>query len=157
MSNKDLPDIYQNPAAYAAVLECVPKELRSIAVLFDETLLENWYPGVVDHRYLLLLFNSASLLLSSNNRPEYQVMQPFQLFAHFYDDFDHYWQFEMDSRSTSHVGHFLNALSLFARQEPRKQSRERASYAYIPPVHGTYAEFLASVNKSLNGGRLWGP
>jgi hypothetical protein len=82
MSNKDLPDIYQNPAAYAAVLECVPKELRSIAVLFDETLLENWYPGVVDHRYLLLLFNSASLLLSSNNRPEYQVMQPFQLFAH---------------------------------------------------------------------------
>lgn len=84
-------------------------------------------------------------------------MQPFQLFTHFYDDFDHYWQCEMDSRFTGQIGHFLNALSLFARQQPRKQSRERASYTYMPLVHSTYAEFLASVNKSLNGGGLWGP
>lgn len=84
-------------------------------------------------------------------------MQPFQLFAHFYDDFDHYWQFEMDSRFTGHVGLFLDALSLFARDQPRKQARERASYTYIPRVHGAYPEFLASVNESLKGGGLWGP
>jgi hypothetical protein len=84
-------------------------------------------------------------------------MQPLQLFAHFYADFDHYWQFEMDSRFTGHVGTFLDALSLFARQQPRKQARERASYDYIPRVHGTYSQFSASVNKSLNGGGLWGP
>jgi hypothetical protein len=44
-------NIHKDPAAYAAMLEyCVPEELRSIAILFDETLLESWYPGVVDHR-----------------------------------------------------------------------------------------------------------
>lgn len=58
---KRSPDMYKTRAASAAVLEeCVPKELRSIAVLFDETLLESWYLGIVDHRYVLLLFDSAS-------------------------------------------------------------------------------------------------
>lgn len=43
--------IHQDPTAYAMMLErCVPTELQSIAVLFDETLLESWYPGVGDHR-----------------------------------------------------------------------------------------------------------
>jgi Protein of unknown function (DUF3405) len=84
-------------------------------------------------------------------------MQPLQLFAHSNDDFDHYWQFEMDSRFTGHVGHFLDALSLFTRQEPRKQARERASYTYLPRIYGAYSKFLALVNKSLNGGWLWGP
>lgn len=43
--------IPRGAAAYTAMLNnCVPKELRSMAVLFDETLLESWYPDVVDHR-----------------------------------------------------------------------------------------------------------
>ena len=89
--------------------------------------------------------------------PEMQIMQPLQLFAHFYDGFDHYWQFEMDSRFTGHVGHLLDALSLFAKEQPRKQARERLSYAYMPRIHGTYAEFSAAVNRSLKGGGFWGP
>jgi hypothetical protein len=43
--------IHTDAAAYTAVLEVrVPKEPWSMAVQCDETLLESWYPGVVDHR-----------------------------------------------------------------------------------------------------------
>jgi hypothetical protein len=43
-------DIYRNSATYEAVLKStVPPELRGIAVLFDESLLEKWYPKVGDH------------------------------------------------------------------------------------------------------------
>ena len=43
--------IHHNASAYATILQsCVPPELQSIAVLFDGTLLESWYPGVPDHR-----------------------------------------------------------------------------------------------------------
>jgi Protein of unknown function (DUF3405) len=27
----------------------------------------------------------------------------------------------------------------------------------MPRLHGTYSEFSASVNRSINGGGLWGP
>lgn len=39
-------------ARYQEVLDLLPKELRNIAILFDESLLENWYPGV-EHPYAL--------------------------------------------------------------------------------------------------------
>ena len=49
-------EIHKDPAAYATALKnCVPPELQDIAVLFDKTLLESWYPGVPDHRYVLVL------------------------------------------------------------------------------------------------------
>ena len=49
---KDLSQqIHKDPVAYATLLEeCVPPELQNIAVLFDKTLLESWYPKVLDHR-----------------------------------------------------------------------------------------------------------
>lgn len=80
-----------------------------------------------------------------------------QLFARKFDSFDHYWQLELDSKITGHSGIFLDALSRFGRNEPRKQSVERSSYFYMPQVHGSYSEFSAAINESLNGGGLWGP
>ena len=43
-------DIFKNSAAYRAALETtVPLEFRFMAVLFDESLLEAWYPKVGEH------------------------------------------------------------------------------------------------------------
>ena len=85
-------------------------------------------------------------------------MQPLQLFAHFYPEFDHYWQLEMDSRFTGHVGKMLQGFHDFGNKQPIKQARERASWSHMPRVHGSYEELAAKVNRTLQGGAtVWGP
>ena len=46
--------IFHDPEAYERALEeLVPAELQSIAVLFDQELLESWYPKVPEHSYVV--------------------------------------------------------------------------------------------------------
>lgn len=86
------------------------------------------------------------------------VNQPLQLFALHYPEFDHYWQLELDQRFMGDAGRFLNALSAFARNEPRKQALERATYAFSEEVHGTYLDLTAQVDAANRGRtRAWGP
>lgn len=85
-------------------------------------------------------------------------MQPFQLFGHFYLEFDHFWQFEMDTRFIGHAGKMLKAYHEFGRKQPYKQSRERASWSFIPQIHESYEAFSAGINKALGGSAtVWGP
>lgn len=85
-------------------------------------------------------------------------MQPLQLLAHFFPEFDHFWQFEMDTRFTGHVGKMLEAFDSFSANQPYKQSLERGSWEYIPEVHGTYEEFSHGVDEAMKGGAsVWGP
>jgi Protein of unknown function (DUF3405) len=79
-----------------------------------------------------------------------------QLFAQTFDDFDHYWQLEMDTRLTGDVLNYLEKVSDFARAQPRKQAFERGSFRYIPEVHGRYEDLLAAVNSSVQGRGIWG-
>lgn len=118
----------------------IPPELQSIAVLWDDNLLESWYPLIGEHRTM------------------WQVYQPMQLFALFYPQFDHYWQLELDMRFTGDAGAFLDALSTFARNEPRKQALERATFQHLPTLIGPYSNLAAAVDK-VNGGdaHVWGP
>lgn len=81
-----------------------------------------------------------------------------QLFALHYPEFDHYWQLEMDIRFLGHVGKYLDAVATFARQEPRKQALERATFTFDEAAYGTYTNFTAGVNKANDGKtRAWGP
>ncbi|KAH7325611.1 hypothetical protein B0I35DRAFT_448761 [Stachybotrys elegans] len=136
------PDIYKSKKAYDKVLDTVgiPPELRSITVLWDDTLLKSWYAAVGEHRAM------------------WQVNQPTQLFALFYPEYDHYWQIELDIRFLGDAGEYLDAVSTSARYEPRKQALERASFVYRTQESGTYKEFMSAVDKA-NGGqsRSWGP
>lgn len=85
-------------------------------------------------------------------------MQPLQLFAHFYPEFDHFWQFEMDNRFTGDVGQMLQAFQNFGSESPIKQARERASWTYMPRVHGEWEEFSQKIDKVLDGNAtVWGP
>lgn len=85
-------------------------------------------------------------------------MQPLQLFAHFYPEFDHYWQIEMDTRFTSHVGSMLQSFHSFSTAQPYKQARERASWTYMPRVHGSYEDFSRALNATMEGNAtVWGP
>lgn len=132
--------IFHDPESYERALrEIVHPEYQSIAVLFDAEMLQSWYPKVPEHSVF------------------WQVYQPLQLFAQFFPDFDHYWQLEMDIRFTGDARLLLDAMSDFAREEPRKQSVERASYYYMPEVHGPFDHFVSSINSSLEGRGIWGP
>jgi predicted small lipoprotein YifL len=85
------------------------------------------------------------------------MYQALQLLAYFYPEFDHFWQLEMDIKFLGNTRHYLDAVSNFAKTEPRKQARERASFFLMSAVHGAYSELLSAVNESLAGGGLWGP
>ncbi|KAK5064777.1 hypothetical protein LTR84_000611 [Exophiala bonariae] len=132
--------IFRNDKSYEdALRDLVPDEFRDMTVLFDQDLLKSWYPRISEHSVF------------------FQVFQPLQLFAQLFSGFDHYWQLEMDMKFTGNSRLFLDALSKFAQNDPRKQSVERSSYFYIPKIHGPYEEFKAAINESLSGGGIWGP
>ena len=95
--------------------------------------------------------------LANTSRAYLQITQPVQLFAQTFDNFDHYWQWEMDSRLTGNTLNYLEAVSRFAKASPRKQALERGSFRYIPEIHGKYEELLAMVNSSVEGTGIWGP
>jgi hypothetical protein len=97
------------------------------------------------------------LLFINFYRHMHQAFQPLQIFAQMYDAFDHYWNLEMDVSFTGNTFNYLEALSHFSRNEPRKQALERASYRYMPAVHGSYDDFTSSVNSSVGGRGLWHP
>lgn len=142
MDVKDLEArIHENEASYAIELEkSVPLEFRDMVVLFEQSLLESWYLDVLQHM------------------PFWQIKQPFQLFAQLYREYDHYWQFEMDLRITQHVGNALEAFHEFGRKQPRKQSPKRASWSYMPSLHGDYATFTRTIDAAMgNTAGIWGP
>ena len=73
--------IFHDSKSYdKALQEMVPAEFRDIAVLFDQELLESWYPRIPEHSAF------------------FQVYQPMQLFSQLFKGFDHYWQLEMDMK-----------------------------------------------------------
>ncbi|KAK0611424.1 hypothetical protein B0T14DRAFT_441225 [Immersiella caudata] len=135
-------NIFSSPEAYRLGLENagIPPEFRSIAVLWDNHLLESWYPDVPEHRTM------------------WQVYQPMQLFALHYPEFDHFWQLELDMRFTGHAGKFLDRLADFARREPRKQALERSTFMHMQQQIGDYKQFFQTVDRVNNGhSYAWGP
>ncbi|PHH67629.1 hypothetical protein CDD82_1264 [Ophiocordyceps australis] len=134
--------MFASRAAYEAAFEAaeIPRELESMAVLWDDGLLESWYPAVGEHRTM------------------WQANQPLQLFALHYPEFDHYWQIELDQRFTSDAGAYLDAVASFARREPRRQALERASFPLRQQLHADYAQLRAAVAAANPGiSRAWGP
>ncbi|KAH3344627.1 hypothetical protein KXW81_006338, partial [Aspergillus fumigatus] len=107
----------------------MPKEFHDMTILFNDHTLESWYPAIEEHR------------------PQYQHLQPLQIFSQVFSDFDYYWQLEMDSRISGHSYHFFEKAADFARNQPRKYLWERNAYFYIPGAHGTWEEFMKMVER----------
>ncbi|KAF7518687.1 hypothetical protein PCG10_010583 [Penicillium crustosum] len=118
----------------------IPHEFRDMVVLFNENTLKSWYPRVEEH--------------SAN----FQYWQPVQIFSQMFQDFEYYWQLEVDSRFTGHSYHFLEKSAEFAKRQPRKYLWERNAYLYIPGAHGIWQDFIKMVGYSMKGRKsVWGP
>lgn len=135
-------DLYDERAIQRLKTESIPAEFHDIAVLFNEQVLAEWYPKIEEHTAV------------------YQHLQPVQVFAQLHPNFDFYWQFEMDARNTGHTYHFLEQAAAFAKRQPRKYLWERNAYFYVPGAHGTWENFVHTVDRSLKGreeSTVWGP
>ncbi|KAJ5350033.1 hypothetical protein N7541_007760 [Penicillium brevicompactum] len=118
----------------------VPAEFRNMTVLFNERLLERWYPKVDEHRAI------------------YQHLQATQVFSLMYPEFDYYWQLEFDNRIIAHAYHFFEQAIDFAKRQPRKYLWERNAYFYTPGAHGDWSDFSNMVTLSMEGKQsIWGP
>ncbi|KAJ5719675.1 hypothetical protein N7493_007253, partial [Penicillium malachiteum] len=136
----ELPEPGDKPGMEEFKKSHLPEELQDIAVFFNEKMLADWYPKIDVHLAIL------------------QYFQPVQIFSRLNPQYDYIWQFEMDSRYTGHLYHFLEQAGKFAKQQPRKHLWERNSYFYIPAIHGDWDKFVDTVDQSMDDREdIWGP
>lgn len=139
-------DIYSNDRVYNDMLEQhVPRELQGISILWNEAMLEKWYPKVGDWQVY------------------WQQFMSLQWFSKQYPEFDYVWNWETDARYTGNHYHFLERMREFAKAQPRKYLWERNARYYIPSAHGSYEAWLddthASIQKAEKAKKLepvWG-
>ncbi|KAJ5579589.1 uncharacterized protein N7459_005574 [Penicillium hispanicum] len=118
----------------------VPAEFREMAILFNNHVLESWYPDVEEHD------------------AQFQHLQPIQIFSELYPQFEYYWQLEVDARFTGHTYHFLDKAIEFAKQQPRKYLWERNAYHYMRDAHGPWDTFMRMVDELMvDLPSVWGP
>lgn len=124
----------------------VPQELQDISILWNEGILENWYPEVTDWQVY------------------WHQFMPLQWFMETHPEFDYVWNWETDARYTGNHYHFLEAMAQFSRNTPRKYMWERNQRFYFPDAHGSYSQWLNdtdwTIEKAMQEDGLrpvWGP
>jgi hypothetical protein len=138
VKDKEL-NLWDNETYSSTLQRSVPEEFRDIAILFNEPLLQAWFPKVDEH--------SA----------QDQMYQALQIFSHTYPEFDHVWQLEMDARFTGNIANMLINAGLWADEQPRKNLWERNARWYIPGLWADYADFSAHVDEEIGNEGIWGP
>lgn len=134
-------DIFGKHAEYRKALnDYVPHEFHNLTVLFNQDLLNKWYPKV-----------------DQSQGQRIHMNKPLQLFSVMHPEFEHVWQLELDIRFTGHWYNLLQNAASWAREQPRKLQWERAAKFYIPSYHNSYANFSASVAAANPDGGIWGP
>ncbi|PIA98075.1 hypothetical protein CB0940_05333 [Cercospora beticola] len=143
VKNPAAENLLSNEALYAQILHrSVPEEFHDMAILFNDRLLQEWYPKV------------------SNHKAKDQMYQALQIFSYSFPEFDYVWQLEMDARFTGHVGQMLEDAATWAQEQPRKNLWERNARFFIPGLwENDYAAFSASLDEEFADAEttIWGP
>lgn len=126
----------------AILSQHIPPELQDITVMWNEKMLQDWYPEVTDWQVY------------------WHQFMPLQWFSKNFPEFDYIWNWEMDVRYIGNHYAFFESMSAFAKKFPRKHAWERSQRFYIPSVHGSYSQFLDDTDRAVReSGResIWGP
>ena len=139
-------DLTNKPVQQGLLDKYVPRELHSISLLWNEKILEEWYPKVGDWQVY------------------WHQFMPLQWFSNMYPQFDFVWNWETDARYTGNHYHFLEQVAAFAKAVPRKYMWERNQRFYFPDAHGSYKQWLADTDATIEAGVkngslevVWGP
>jgi hypothetical protein len=128
--------IFADDETYQRVLrDALPEEFRGMGTLWTEKQMELLYGGLEET-------NMRGLGVYGVYR---STFMPMQYFAHQHPEYDYFWNWEMDIRTTHHWYHFFDRVTTWAKQQPRKLLWERNSRFYIPSEHGTWEDFSQMV------------
>ncbi|PGG96076.1 hypothetical protein AJ80_09878 [Polytolypa hystricis UAMH7299] len=145
--------IWSDEEVYDRVLhESLPAEFAGMGILWSEKQMELVYPGLEE-----------SL---TRNLPVHGVYRstfmPVQYFAYHHQEYDYFWNWEMDARYTGHWYHLFDKVTRWAKEQPRKGLWERNARFYIPSVHGSWEDFKHMIRVQTEIGttspnNLWSP
>ncbi|KAK0108423.1 hypothetical protein ONS95_003231 [Cadophora gregata] len=131
-----------DPTAYNKILQAsVPAEFRNMTVMWSDAQMKKLYP----------------LIPAEVNNVHQSQWLSVQKFAQDHPKFDHYFNWEFDTRFTGHHYNLLEKLATFAKKQPRKGLWERNERYYIPSFHDRFSTFRLSVQKVAGDDTIWGP
>ncbi|KAK5074013.1 hypothetical protein LTR64_006846 [Lithohypha guttulata] len=139
----DNAQIWSDDEVYEKYLrESLPEEFRGMGTLWTERqmflvyggLEESWVRGLPVHGVYRSTF------------------MPMQYFAYQHPEYEQFWHWEMDIRSTNHWYHLFESVSNWAKKQPRKYLWERNARFYIPAEHGSYDDFSHMVRIQTDQG-----
>lgn len=152
VKNSDEP-IFSNDETYERILrESLPEEFRGMGTLWNERQMHLMYGGLEETHMRGLPVHGVYR----------STFMPMQYFAHQHPEYDYFWNWEMDVRTTHHWYHLFETVSKWAKAQPRKLLWERNSRFYIPSEHGTWEDFSQMVRIQTEHGtnsvnNLWSP
>ncbi|KAM3074484.1 hypothetical protein ACMFMF_006493 [Clarireedia jacksonii] len=134
--------IWKNYSNYNdAIRENVPKEFQDMAVLWSDQSVQELYPAIPKK-------------VTNVHQSQWMSVQQF---ARDFPQFDHYWNWELDTRYTGHHYDLLEKLGKFATAQPQKYLWERNERYYIPSIHGNFdTDFRDNVAKASGKNTVWG-
>ncbi|KAI1143086.1 hypothetical protein F5Y05DRAFT_367449 [Hypoxylon sp. FL0543] len=152
----DTIPIWASEEVYNKTLqENVPEEFWDITTLWSEQLMRLYYPG--PFRDEDNFENHSKSDIHGVYRSAHFALQ---WFAQQHQEYDFFWNWEMDIRYTGHYYEFHNGVSNWAAAQPRKLLWERSARFWIPGRHGTWPEFSQLVERETqerNEEPIWGP
>ncbi|RVX73076.1 hypothetical protein B0A52_02202 [Exophiala mesophila] len=152
IKNSDEP-IFSDDETYERKLrESLPEEFRGMGTLWNERQMHLMYGGLEETHMRGLPVHGVYR----------STFMPVQYFAHQHPEYDYFWNWEMDVRTTHHWYHLFDSVSKWAKAQPRKLLWERNSRFYIPSEHGSWEDFSQMVRIQTEHGtnsvnNLWSP
>ncbi|KAI1502400.1 hypothetical protein F5X99DRAFT_160869 [Biscogniauxia marginata] len=148
--------IWASEEAYNQTLrENVPEEFWDMATLWSEQMMRTYYPGPFRDEDNVV--NMAGSSIYTVYRSAHFALQ---WFAQQHQEYDFFYNWEMDLRYSGHYYEFHEGISKWAKEQPRKWLWERSSRFWIPSLHGPWPKFVTSVEKEMvekNEEPVWGP
>ncbi|KAF2748491.1 hypothetical protein M011DRAFT_476496 [Sporormia fimetaria CBS 119925] len=141
-------EIYQK-----TIRDNLPEEFWGMATLWSEQQMKMYYPEPFPNN----VYNHAKAPVHSVYRSAHFAMQ---WFAQVHNEYDFYWNWEMDLRFSGHYYEFHNSIGEWAKKQPRKGMWERATRYYIPSLHGSWHNFTEMIEEeTFNSDEkpVWGP
>lgn len=135
VKDNDLP-IFSDDETYERVLrDSLPEEFRGMGTLWNERQMHLMYGGLEETHMRDLPVHGVYR----------STFMPMQYFAYRHPEYDFFWNWEMDIRTTHHWYHLFDSVSTWAKSQPRKLLWERNSRFFVPSEHGSWEDFSRMV------------
>ena len=133
----DENDLWTNKDLYAKALdESLSEEFRGMGYAWTEQKMRSIYEKLAQ-----TAGNDQGIFGADRG-----AWLPVQQFAQEHPEYDFFWNWDLNTRSTSHIGQVLTQLETWARSQPRKELWERNTRFFVPSEHGKWDDFVHMVH-----------